>query len=608
MLSAVLLLAATLTDADCLGCHEDVAAPKVFAESVHGPLGCTGCHDQIHDYPHPDKIAKPDCATCHDEPATALKNSAHARKDGPSCTACHGSPHTIRPKTDPESRVSKRLLPDTCGTCHSSPEFQARHDLSIARPVEAYRASVHAKAIAAGRNAAACSDCHGSHGILPAGDPRSPIHRQSVPKTCGACHADVLKAYAASVHGRAVARGLTGAPVCTDCHGEHSILAPGDAGSLVNAARVSTVTCGRCHADERLTEKYNLPRDKVPAYEDSYHGLALRSGRQHVANCASCHGVHKILPSKDPASTIHPANLAQTCGACHAGAGERFAIGPVHVKAGTQTEHPIARGVRWAYLLLIPLTIGFMLFHNGLDLAAKIVRGTKASPAGPELPRMGRHFRVAHALTVLSFPVLVVTGFALKFPEAWWAQPLLFWESRVAFRGWIHRGAGVVLVIALVYHAVHMLVSRRDRKFLHRAWPRFSDAKDLVAMLRFNAGLSATSPRLGVVSYAEKMEYWAYLWGTLVMAVTGFWLWLADFSLRHFPKWMSDVATTVHYYEAILATAAIAVWHFYLVIFDPEVYPMERAWLTGRVSAEHLRHHRPAYYRALMRLVGRKRP
>ena len=95
-----------------------------------------------------------------------------------------------------------------------------------------------------------------------------------------------------SVHGKAVANGVPGAPVCTDCHGEHNILAPSEPGSLVNAARVSTVTCGRCHGDERLAARYNLPLDKLPAYEDSFHGLAMRSGQQTVANCASCHGVH----------------------------------------------------------------------------------------------------------------------------------------------------------------------------------------------------------------------------------------------------------------------------------------------------------------------------
>jgi hypothetical protein len=64
----------------------------------------------------------------------------------------------------------------------------------------------------------------------------------------------------------------------------------------VNASRVSMATCGRCHSDERLALRYNLPADKVPSYADSYHGLASRGGSQSVANCASCHGVHNILP------------------------------------------------------------------------------------------------------------------------------------------------------------------------------------------------------------------------------------------------------------------------------------------------------------------------
>ena len=62
---------------------------------------------------------------------------------------------------------------------------------------------------------------------------------------------------------------------------------------------------------------------------------------------------------------------------------------------------------------------------------------------------------------------------------------------------------------------------------------------------------------------------------------------------------MSDASTTIHFYEAVLATGSILVWHFYMVIFDPDVYPMERAWLTGKVSADHLRHTRPSYFRRL---------
>jgi hypothetical protein len=84
-------------------------------------------------------------------------------------------------------------------------------------------------------------------------------------------------------------------------------------------------------------------------------------------------------------------------------------------------------------------------------------------------------------------------------------------------------------------------------------------------------------------------------------------LWFENWSLRHFPKWVTDAATALHWYEAILATLAILVWHFYLVIFDPEVYPMEKAWVTGQVPADHLRVARPAYLRALRAALRRRR-
>jgi cytochrome b subunit of formate dehydrogenase len=99
--------------------------------------------------------------------------------------------------------------------------------------------------------------------------------------------------------------------------------------------------------------------------------------------------------------------------------------------------------------------------------------------------------------------------------------------------------------------------------------------------------------------YPEKMEYWAYMWGTVVMAVTGFLLWGENWTLRHFPKWVMDAATAAHWYEAILATLSILVWHWYLVIFDPDVYPMDMAWLTGKVPADHIRETRPEYYRQI---------
>ena len=367
----------------------------------------------------------------------------------------------------------------------------------------------------------------------------------------------------------------------------------------MNPARVSTVTCGRCQGDERLAARYNLPLDKLPAFEDSFHGLALRSGQQTVANCASCHGVHTILPSSDPHSSVNTANLARTCGACHAGAGSRFTIAPVHVVQSTASEHPIVRAIRTFYWIIIPLALGFMLLHNGLDWWHKLVTGVSRPASTETLPRMNLHFRIAHALTMAGFIVLTITGFALKFPESWWARPLLSWEGRHALRGTVHRGAAVVLLLGLAYHAVHLIVSRRDRRILAYLWPRRQDAKDLWTMLRHNIGRRVPQPTFGVLSYQEKVEYWAYLWGTVVMAVSGFVLWFNDVSLAWLPKWVSDAATSLHYYEAILATGAILIWHLYVVLFDPDVYPMEKQWFTGRVPAEHLKRSRPKYYERL---------
>lgn len=600
------LAAAAGASDDCLACHEQSEVQK-RKSGAHAEFSCRDCHEDARGDPHPERLKRVSCGGCHEDTAQEYAKSVHgvAKSNGaadtPDCLSCHGKPHELLPAADPASRVAKQNLADTCGACHANPDFLARHKIPFARPVEAYRLSIHGRAVARGSaEAPSCSNCHGSHGIRPARERDSKINHWNVPATCGACHEAIRGSYVGSVHGQAVAQGVAGAPVCTDCHGEHTILAPSEPGSLVNPARVSSVTCGRCHADERLASRYNLPLDKVPAFEDSFHGLALRSGSQVVASCASCHGVHNILPQGDPRSTVHPQNLGRTCGSCHPGAGARFAIGAVHVRPATASEHAVVRWIRIFYVLLIPASIGLMLVHNGLDFVAKLVRGTPhQSRSREELPRMNLQFRIAHWLVQLTFLALVWTGFALKYPDAWWAAPLLQWEREVGFRGLVHRVAGALLIASLLYHAAHLYLRRDDRIILRYLMPRPQDVRDAVQALAHNLGLRREPPRFFMFSYAEKAEYLAFVWGSVIMAASGLLLWFNDWTLRHLPKWVSDAATAVHWYEAILASLAILVWHFYMVIFDPDVYPMDRAWLTGRASADHLRHTRPVYYRWL---------
>ena len=90
--------------------------------------------------------------------------------------------------------------------------------------------------------------------------------------------------------------------------------------------------------------------------------------------------------------------------------------------------------------------------------------------------------------------------------------------------------------------------------------------------------------------YAEKAEYWALVWGTALMGLTGVMMWAKVWIGDLFARWWVDVATAVHFYEAILATLAIVVWHFYQVFFDPDVYPMNWSWWDGKMPVEQYRH------------------
>ncbi len=601
---------AKIAKVQCSTCHTDEV--KFFATSAHALLGggaCTSCHGNVHEVTTAEKLAPAKCTECHSQEVKEFADSIHGQAaakgdpDAPRCESCHGSIHAVKTAGEADSAVSAKRLADTCAKCHSDPGFLSRHQIPVAHPVDSYKQSVHGRAVAAGNlQAAKCSNCHGNHDIQPARDARSHVNRWRVPATCAGCHKEIAETYQQSVHGEAVRIGVKDAPVCVDCHGEHLILEPNNPNSPVNAANVSAQTCGRCHGSTRVARLYDLPADRVPSFAESYHGLALKGGKLTVANCASCHGVHNILKSSDPRSTVNSANLAKTCGQCHQGTDKsHYAIGPVHVQTATGPNHPVVKYIRWTYWVLIPTTLGFMLLHNLLDLLSKLIRRRPHFESGEVVLRMNLWFRVAHWGIMASFPTLVVTGFALKYPENWWAKPLLMWEANAGLRGGLHRVAAIVMIAATVYHFVHVALRKRDRSFLWSMLPNMQDARDMVDVFLYNLGLSQKEPKFAKFNYAEKMEYWAFMWGTLVMAVSGFLLWFNNFTLRHFPKWVTDAATAIHWYEALLATFAILIWHFYLVIFDPLVYPMDTAWLDGKISADHYRHARPASYRQLVK-------
>jgi cytochrome b subunit of formate dehydrogenase len=182
--------------------------------------------------------------------------------------------------------------------------------------------------------------------------------------------------------------------------------------------------------------------------------------------------------------------------------------------------------------------------------------------------------------------VLVVTGFALKYPDSWLS---LIPGMGERVRGIVHRIAGIAMIGASVYHLIYAILTRDGRKLILDLLPEPKDATDVLSVMRYYLGFGREKPEFKRFTYAEKAEYWALVWGVIVMAATGTMLWAKVLVGHLLPRWWLDVATAVHFYEAVLASLAIVVWHFYQIFLDPDAYPMNWAWYDGKVSVHHYR-------------------
>ena len=554
-------------------------------------LQCQGCHAQGKTLPYLAGSlfhSAPHAAYDHSFHAQAIQNGTKAA----TCLDCHtknGDMTTILPSSDPNSTINRANIAETCGRCHGDKSVMQGSGISD-RPFLSYRESVHAKAIARGNTSAAvCTDCHNSHDIQPASNSQSSIAKVNIPATCGKCHRTEAGEFIQSVHGQAVTRGVSRAPVCTDCHGIHNIKMRFEQNSGSASAEVGTESCAKCHEGVALTQEFGVASERVSSYQASYHGLASKLGSKVVANCASCHGVHNILPSSDPKSMINAANLPQTCGQCHVGATANFTKGRIHLGAtltsgiayGRDMSVVGTRVVRWIYLPLIVLVIGGMVAHNALLWRKKAA--AKRRHERRTIVRLTRNQRLQHWLLLTSFMALVFSGFALQYPDSWLAWLL---GSNETLRRTIHRIAAVVMLVTGTYHLLYLALSSEGRRWVKDMVPRVKDFKDVIQNFGHYLGVRKLRPKIARFGYAEKAEYWAVVWGTIIMGLTGLMIWFKIAVFSFLARWWIDIALAIHFYEAVLATLAIVVWHFYHVIFDPDVYPVNFAFIDGRVSEE----------------------
>lgn len=395
---------ATYEDKECLSCHSTTIKSKklkhtidpvlrdTFKPTPHAKMKCVDCHSSavLSDKPkkHMEKISKLNCSQCHYKgndkgaPNEDIEKEFHKgihgkqkldekNNDAPGCKDCHSAAnvHDIRRPSDPKSSVNRMNIYLTCGRCHGKKELMKKYKLTPDIFLR-YKKSVHGRALLEkGLNViAVCTDCHGNHDVRPPSDPVSYMNRKKIPVTCGRCHQGIMQTYRKSIHGKDWAKGNKDVPVCTSCHGEHNILAPDQAASMVNTKNIGN-TCSRCHERKPLLLKYGLPMNRLQTYKSSYHGTVIQLNDVSVANCASCHGTHNILPSSDPKSTVNPKNLAKTCGrvGCHPNARANKNITKIHVGASLATSKLLFI-IKYAYILIILGSVGGFLFYIATDL------------------------------------------------------------------------------------------------------------------------------------------------------------------------------------------------------------------------------------------------
>lgn len=335
--------------ADCGVCHgelellrQHVATPARARELVvtreqmrgsgHDAMACAECHRGYSTFPHPAAgTVTASCASCHAAADTAWAAGQHALRNaagetGAPCTACHGT-HAVATAAALERAAPRERMNATCVACHSEAALPA--------------SDPHAGEVG-------CWSCHAAHAVHAVDDPAAAVAPARQAATCGACHDTAAADWHGDAHGGAMQERLAAGgpppglpatpetPVCTACHGGHGVLAA----EHPNFAAASVARCAECHEHHART------------FFGTYHGKATALGSRIAATCADCHGAHRVFAQDDARSTVHTAQLIETCAACHPNARPAFVKYDSHPELGNWRRNPV-------------LTASFV-FMNGL--------------------------------------------------------------------------------------------------------------------------------------------------------------------------------------------------------------------------------------------------
>ena len=188
--------------------------------------------------------------------------------------------------------------------------------------------------------------------------------------------------------------------------------------------------------------------------------------------------------------------------------------------------------------------------------------------------------RIEHIVLVVSFTTLGLTGLAQKFSSNELAAAFIQLLGGIENVRIIHRVAATILALETIYHIILLAYKTYVRRTELGMLPGPKDVLDALDVLRYNLGLTKAHPKLPRYNFAEKAEYWAMLWGTAVMGLTGFILWNPIAAAKILPGQFIPAAKAAHGGEAVLAVLAILVWHFYNV----HLKSFNKAMFTGKMT------------------------
>ncbi|MEW5806278.1 MAG: cytochrome b/b6 domain-containing protein [Acidobacteriota bacterium] len=221
--------------------------------------------------------------------------------------------------------------------------------------------------------------------------------------------------------------------------------------------------------------------------------------------------------------------------------------------------------------------------------------------------RFNRNFRFQHMVLFTSVIILIITGMPMKFPDAPLMKQLIHTLGGLESSRLLHRAGASLLIFVAIYHTLYTFLSRDGRRDFLLLIPKWKDVKDFITMIKYFLGKSNEKAQFDRFSYVEKFDYWAVYWGCVIMIGSGALLWFENFSLRYLPKFILDISKEAHSDEALLATLAIVIWHFYNVHFNPSKFPGSLLWWHGRITKEEIMEEHPLEYKRLMEEGKKKR-